>query len=47
MIKLCDREVLLKEKEQKLFAIEQKKAEDLKRQVELENAKVIDLIKNF
>ena len=40
MIKLCDREVLLKEIQQKQLAAEQKKAEELKRLRELEQAKV-------
>ena len=40
MIKLCDREVLLKEMQQKQLAAEQKKAEELKRLKELEQAKV-------
>jgi hypothetical protein len=37
---LCDREVLLKEMQQKQLAAEQKKAEELKRLKELEQAKV-------
>ena len=41
VVKLCDREQLLKEREQKLLMAERKKAEDLKRKQELEQAKVI------
>lgn len=46
MVKLCDRETLLKEREQQLLLAERKKAEDLKRKQELERTKVINSVLN-
>lgn len=40
VFKLCDRETLMKEREQKLILAERKKAEELKRKQELLEAQV-------
>jgi cysteinyl-tRNA synthetase len=47
IVKISDRETLIREKEQKRLLTEKRKIEELKRKDELEKAKVINIISQF